>query len=232
MADAEIQYDEHVKAFFLDLAAKGKEAWNAWRRDPANEGVHVTFAGIDFSEAPRDGIDFSGFEFGDHADFSGCKWRGIKWKDVEDFEAFTPGRAYFTRAAFGYGARFAGAAFGGSARFADATFGNRAGFAGAAFGNGASFDNTVFKGNVDFAGRSNDQWSKHHVGDADEKGNEVLALAKRDKESWIGHGSGPDHFLTISFANARFDDVAYFNGRTFKRVANFTKARFYSPEFR
>jgi hypothetical protein len=27
----------------LDLAAKGKEAWNAWRRVPANKRVYVTF---------------------------------------------------------------------------------------------------------------------------------------------------------------------------------------------
>jgi hypothetical protein len=50
--------------------ADGQNAWNAWRRDPANKDVHVIFAGIDFSEAPRDRIDFSGFEFGDLADFS------------------------------------------------------------------------------------------------------------------------------------------------------------------
>jgi hypothetical protein len=44
------------QAFFLALAAKGKEAWNAWRRDPANKGVRVTFAGIDFSEAGQSGL--------------------------------------------------------------------------------------------------------------------------------------------------------------------------------
>ena len=53
---AEVQSNEHVKAFFLELAANGKDAWNAWRRDPANKDVRVTFAGIDFSEAPRDEI--------------------------------------------------------------------------------------------------------------------------------------------------------------------------------
>ena len=71
----EPKYDQD---FFLALAAKGKDAWNAWRRDPANKDVRVTFAGVDFSESPRDEIDFSGFEFGDKADFSGCKWRGIR----------------------------------------------------------------------------------------------------------------------------------------------------------
>jgi hypothetical protein len=54
------KYDQD---FFLALATKGKDAWNAWRRDPENKGVYVTFAGVNFSEAPREQIDFSGFEF-------------------------------------------------------------------------------------------------------------------------------------------------------------------------
>ena len=70
---APIQPGTYDQPFFLALAAKGKEAWNTWRHDPTNEGVPVTLAGIDFSEA-RDGIDFSGFDFGDEADFSGCRW--------------------------------------------------------------------------------------------------------------------------------------------------------------
>jgi hypothetical protein len=59
---AEEEYDEHIKAFFLDLAAKGKDAWNAWRQ--ANKDAQVTFAGVDFSKAPNKQINFSGFEFG------------------------------------------------------------------------------------------------------------------------------------------------------------------------
>src|SRR6476661_4172320 len=94
------KYDQD---FFLDRAAKGKDAWNTWRRDPANKDVRVTFAGIDFSEAPRDKIDFSGFEFGDFANFSECKWRGLKEDSEEDYEdsGFALGRAYFTGAIFG-----------------------------------------------------------------------------------------------------------------------------------
>ncbi len=76
------------QAFFLALASKGTDAWNAWRRDPANKDVRVTFAGIDFSEAPRDEIDFSGFEFGENADFSGCKWRGVGGQNSP--EGFAP----------------------------------------------------------------------------------------------------------------------------------------------
>jgi hypothetical protein len=83
---AEEQSDEHVKAFFLDLAAKGKEAWNEWRRNPANERERATFAGVDFSKAPLDTIDFSSFEFGHWADFSGCVWRGVAWQFGGDWE--------------------------------------------------------------------------------------------------------------------------------------------------
>jgi hypothetical protein len=36
---ADEKYDQH---FFLALAANGKDAWNAWRRDPANKDVRVT----------------------------------------------------------------------------------------------------------------------------------------------------------------------------------------------
>jgi len=40
---ADEKYDQE---FFIALALKGKDAWNAWRRDPASEGVRATFAGI------------------------------------------------------------------------------------------------------------------------------------------------------------------------------------------
>lgn len=85
-AYAEEQANEHVKAFFLDLAAKGKDAWNAWRRDPMNEYVRVNFAGVDFSKASLDTIDFSGFELAIWADFSGCVWRGVAWQFGGDWE--------------------------------------------------------------------------------------------------------------------------------------------------
>jgi uncharacterized protein YjbI with pentapeptide repeats len=139
---AEEQSDEHVKAFFLDLAAKGKEAWNTWRRDPANKDVRVTFAGIDFRETPRDEIGFSGFEFGDNANFSGCKWQ----------------RVYFDEASFGHDANFSGATFdhrvyfrattfGHFAEFSNATFGDElANFAGATFGDGTLFGSGSFVG--------------------------------------------------------------------------------------
>ena len=70
---APAQPGTYDQAFFLALAAKGKDEWNTWRRDPANEDVYVTFEGADFSEAPWDKINFEGFEFGHGVNFRNCK---------------------------------------------------------------------------------------------------------------------------------------------------------------
>jgi uncharacterized protein YjbI with pentapeptide repeats len=121
------------QAFFLLLAAKGKDEWNKWRRIPANENTHVTFAVTDFSGAPKDKIDFSGFEFGEGADFSGCTLHGA-----------------FTAAIFGDQANFARAQFYDRADFTDATFGDGADFTGAMFRVKTRFDRAHFKGTAAF----------------------------------------------------------------------------------
>jgi uncharacterized protein YjbI with pentapeptide repeats len=194
------KYDQ---AFFLDLAAKGKNTWNAWRRDPANKDVYVTFAGIDFSEVPRDKIDFAGFEFGDWANFPQCTWRGVEWQQIKtDTRAFVPGRAFFAGATFGDYANFTGAAFGGWATFAGATFGDWAMFNGTAFGDWADFKQSRFMGSVQFS---------------------ITTVGQR------ATSAGADGFLFISFANARFGGEALFSGRSFERTVDFNGAHFYSP---
>jgi len=68
-------YDQE---FFLALARRGKELWNSWRaKNPGVEGqpyISVTFEGVDFRESANGVIDFSGFEFGDYANFRACKF--------------------------------------------------------------------------------------------------------------------------------------------------------------
>jgi hypothetical protein len=161
----------------------GKDSWNAWRRrDPANKDARITFEGVDFSEAPKDQIDFFGFEFGHHANFSKCKWRGAEWQEYEDNrETFTFGRACFTSAAFGHGARFYSSAFGNGADFSgvkfdhgaiflnavfghgaffeDAAFGYLASFDSAAFGNGANFNGVAFGDGATFNGATFGNWA-------------------------------------------------------------------------
>jgi uncharacterized protein YjbI with pentapeptide repeats len=199
---AETQSDEHVKAFFLDLATKGKDAWNAWRRDPTNQDVYVTFAGVDFSEAPKDKIDFAGFEFGDCANFSGCKWRGVEHGP----EAFRPGRACFTGAHFGSGATFAGADFGSEAMFTGAAFGNWASFVGAAFGTGADFRDVVFGNWASFVGAAFGDWANFN------------SAAFGWRTSFVGVTFGG---LAL-FMDVVFGDEACFVGAAFGRDAYFS----------
>jgi len=221
---AEEQANEHVKYFFLDLAAKGKDAWNSWCR--ANKDVHVTFAGVDFSEAPRDQIDFSGFDFGagENLNFSGCKWRGVELPYTPNI--FEPGLAFFTSAYFGRSANFTGATFGDGADFTSATFGGGANFTGATFGSRANFANVQILGRANFTGAT--------FGDgADFTNTSFQDEAKFDKthfEGSVASNSQTVYFRrAISFANARFDGEANFSDRRFEKTADFTNARFYYP---
>jgi hypothetical protein len=275
-------YDQE---FFLDLALQGKDAWNAWRRDPTNEDVRVTFAGVNFSEAPRDQINFAGFEFGDGANFSGCKWRdGIRqafilgsacfnlatfghmaeftratFGSTANFVGVTFGHdANFTNAAFGTWARFSPTNFGVRADFTRATFGAKADFVGAIFGHDANFasaafgaevrfSNTTFGNRVNFNGAN--FRDEAQFADAEFQGGAYfISAAFGDGANFTGANFHDDAkfdqthfegsvafnrqrtpFLTISFANARFDGEADFSGRIFDADADFTNARFYYP---
>ena len=224
---ADEKYDQ---AFFLDLAAKGKYTWNAWRRIPANKGVRMTFAGVDFSEAPRDGIDFSGFEFGNSANFSQCKWRGVEW--VETPEAFRRGRACFTGATFGGSASFAGAAFGAfagftgatfgvSASFAGAAFGEFAGFTGVTFGHGAFFDGAAFGGGARFDGAA--------FGDKSTFDGAAFGVMACFDGAAFGNRAIFSHAAfaeKATFAFAAFESFAHFSGAAFGAHAAFDGAAF------
>src|ERR1700730_8800509 len=197
MADAEDPSEKYDQAFFLALAAKGKDEWNTWRREPANEMVPVTFAGIDFSEAPRDGIDFSGFEFGDDANFSGCKW----WptRKVPSPEFTPPSRAVFTGAVFGLGARFDGAAFG-NPDFTGTVFGDLGTFAGAAFGVFANFSHAAFGFLTGFTGVTFGEGASFAYATFGAYTRFDSAVFKSVK-----FNGKPDRFVIVSFARARFD---------------------------
>lgn len=172
----------HDQKFFLALAAKGKDKWNAWRRDPANKDERVTFAGVDFSEWPKNKIDFSGFQFGDDANFSGCRWRGAP---LTGDEGFPPGRACFSYAAFGEDASFTGAVFGDTALFTRATFGNGADFGSATFGLWASFTVAAFGENASFH-RRDLRWQCH----VQRRGLRWLGRLRRRGLRWLGRRLG------------------------------------------
>jgi pentapeptide repeat protein len=211
----EPKYDQE---FFLDLAAKGTDAWNKWRRDPANKDVRVTFAGIDFSEAPRDQINFGGFEFGDRADFSGCKWRGAR---ATGHEAFSPGRARFTGAAFGSLASFDGAAFGHLAIFTGATFSERASFDAATFSERASFARATLGGGASFARATFGEGASFDDATFSERAS--FARATFGEGASFARATFGER---ASFARAAFGDAASFKVATFGNDADFQYTTF------
>jgi hypothetical protein len=217
--------------------------------------VRVTFEGIDFSVAPRGQINFSCFDFGNGADLSDCIWRGFNAIGLEALEIasnpdyFRPGCACFKAATFGFAANFdrvsfgsgasfcgatfdwvasfIGGTFGNDAKFNGATFRPLANFTGTTFGRGTEFYQTHFKGSVDFTGISEEQWTKNFANGFLRSSDASALLKQRHEET--RYGSGPGQFITISFANARFDGEASFSGRSFEKTADFTCARFYYP---
>lgn len=141
--------EKYDTGFFLVLALKGKDAWNAWRRDPANKDISVIFRGVDFSATK---INFEGFEFGDGADFSGCQWYCDYKSIMGNVESFSQGRAYFREAVFGNWALFTGAILGNFANFDGVTFGGDAIFSCASFGYRSHFQRARFGGMARFSG--------------------------------------------------------------------------------
>mgnify|MGYP001154163947 CR=1 FL=1 len=179
-------YDQ---AFFLDLARpkpgetqeQVRERWNAWRRDPANADVAVTFEGVDFQTRQKRWISFEEFEFGDWARFDDAKFgdyfqfTGVKFGKGANFEGAAFGdhisfesvifdfhadfsgstfgdQAQFRNVTFDAFAQFDAAVFGGEVQFYDATFGPRARFLGTSFCGSVSFDDANFDGGADFSG--------------------------------------------------------------------------------
>jgi Pentapeptide repeats (9 copies) len=219
------KYDQE---FSLELAAKGKGAWNEWRRDPANKDVRVTFAGVDFSKGPWDQINFEGFEFWEGADFSQCRGRasfagasfgnstcfdGAAFGDEASFAGASFGtRVSFAGVAFGARVSFAGAAFGDNATFASATFGDNASFDGAAFGPGAFFAGAAFGNEASFAGAA---FGEHAN----------FAKANFGLAKFTGASFGDE----ANFIGAEFDSFANFNGAVFGSGAHFDRAIFRGP---
>jgi hypothetical protein len=196
-AEPPAEKPKYGQAFFLVLALQGKDEWNKWRCE--HQDVRVTFAGVDFSESPRDGIDFSGFEFGNNAIFSGCTWRGGR-------SGFAPGRAIFHRAVFGRAADFSTAVFGNFANFTGAAFGASASFTGAAFGAAANFQGAVLRWSPDFT-----------TAEFGQGANFTRTLF------------GPQTRFTLAtfgdaaeFSGAAFDDEAVFERTNFKGQVGFT----------
>jgi hypothetical protein len=215
------KYDQ---AFFLDLAEKGKDTWNAWRL--AYKDVRVTFAGVDFSVAPLDQIDFAGYEFGDYADFSYCKWRGCN--SLREKRRFPPGRARFSFAKFGASANFTGANFGLKPTFFGAEFGDRAKFIDATVGAGAYFEGVAFGKKADFLRAT--FASAPDDGGINEPQHSGLGDPEDDGTDEFEVGAAKFNFATFgdktTFKFAAFESGAQFRGTGFGWQIDFSEAHF------
>ncbi len=211
------QIPKYDQAFFVALAAKGKDAWNKWRCDPANKDVRVTFEGVDFTEVPRDQINFEGFEFGDCAKFSKCRWRGPDLQEAVAYSTndFAPGLAFFVGATFGQSANFYGSRFGDRANFVGAAFGHFASFRRAIFGSRARFAPAHFGNGADFTGATFGSWA------------DFTRAAFGDAACFTGAAFGD----AACFAGAAFGNGASFDGAAFGNWAHFENAVFNGAAF-
>jgi uncharacterized protein YjbI with pentapeptide repeats len=215
-------YFIYDQAFFLALARLGKEVWNRWRAANSRHGpgpyVSVTFEGIDFRyfKSPENAaIDFSGFSFGDRANFHGCQFEGgsgwvyvllggHKMFDINRDRRleFNAGMPKFTCATFGDNADFGGVHFGQNANFAGAIFGQR-----------ASFEETVFGSSANFVGTTFGAWTS--FGRAKfANGADFCGAAFED---------------ICNFSDTGFEDYVDFSGAVFGGITRFEDADFGGP---
>jgi uncharacterized protein YjbI with pentapeptide repeats len=195
------------KAGCLALAALGKEAWNAWRiafpayKNLADDWVNtVNFSGHDFRTVE---VDFSSFNFGAHANFSG---------------AVFPRNVNFSEAIFGIEASFTGTQFASRVSFNRCYFDCDARFNGTQFSNEASFRGAVFETGVRFVGRAWEQLSKYY---SERKGKVEQAKKWADKR-----GLSPSSFKSIYFNGAQFKGRVNFSDRSFLGQTSFGKDEF------
>jgi hypothetical protein len=152
------------QAFFLALAAKGKDAWNAWRRDPANKDVSVPTPASTFPKRRRTRSISRGSAtmriFRGAGGGALTNWElplplheaaPVSLAQPSDLGPTLPAQHSVS------GPTFTGAAFGILARFTDAVFDRATKFTGAAFGDATKFDDSVFNGWVLFNGESKEK---------------------------------------------------------------------------
>lgn len=227
-------YDQ---GFFLALARRGRDEWNDWRGK--NPTIIVTFQGVDFGAPDNMQIDFSGFQFGDNANFSCCRFRGAE----NPLLGFKPGMAKFTNAVFGQAANFhkailgnganlAGATFGYNASFSSATFGDWAYLAGISFGGEAKLSHVIFGNRATLVGATFGQ-SANLSGatfghSANLSGTLFGSLADLSGTTFgfSANLRGATFGFSASLRGATFEHLAYLSGISFGSLADVSAATF------
>jgi uncharacterized protein YjbI with pentapeptide repeats len=180
--------------YFLELASAGKDVWNRWRaRHP---DVPVSFNGVDFRAIPNP-PNFSDFDFGKYANFSGCRFDRKEGWILDKDDGLGPSMAWFAGAAFGDFANFSGAILGHEANFSDTTFGDHCRFSGACFGRETRFLHATFGTGISFTDVT--------------FGNSVNFSSATFK---LADFSGAIFSYGPNFSDTKFCGVSYFVGRT------------------
>lgn len=201
--------DNISKAGCLALAWLEKDAWNAWRevfpvagKNPVYLCNHADFSDADFRDDP---LDFSGFVFGNAADFRRCQFgdeanfQGAQWGgDARFQDAQWGGGANFLNAQWGKAANFQGAQWGEGAEFQCAQWGDKADFQDACWGNDAKFHNTQWGEKANF---QRAKWD----GDAFFGGAQWCGFADFCDTKWMGAAD----FSGTSWAVVRADYQMY-----------------------
>ncbi len=198
--------DSISSAGCLALAQLGKEAWNTWRskyptkKTPSGDWQNnADFYCHDFRVSK---IDFSGFNFGNAANFNGTVF---------------PQFASFNGALFGAEATFTGAQFASEASFKDCIFGQGARFNGTQFSNDATFENAIFDTGIRFVGLTWEQLGEYYSGRSGKVGKAKKWAEKRTLS--------PSTFKSICFDGTQFKGTVDFSNRTFLGLTTFNSVK-------
>jgi uncharacterized protein YjbI with pentapeptide repeats len=207
----------------------GYVVWNAWRSvfPKTDSQSHVDFRGYDFRQKP---VNFSGFNFGDYADFQGAFWpdganfRNAQWGDYANFA----GASWLTAADFSFTewgdfanfvctkwrgeSWFTGARWGGWCDFRSARWKKLVNFTGAQWGDHADFRGAQWEAGVFFSGKS---WERMRTSFPRE------SSYLQAKEGASGQGKSPSEIFDIDFSGATFGGGANFSNRHFKSTTDF-----------
>jgi uncharacterized protein YjbI with pentapeptide repeats len=227
----------------LEVARAGTSAWNTWRL--AHPSDHADFSGTDFTSAENRDIVFSGFEFGESANFNDTRFgdtpigyqiygvdpnRGSPSGAALFHGAVFGGDASFHRAKFGTEARFDGAVFEGSANFLDARFAGPSRFTGAVFGSvtfdGARFGNYTWFDGVLFVDHAS--FERTVFGEVARFDSAAFGTAYFSYSAFGPRPVFDDAFFAdrVQFEYATVGDYAWFRGAAFEAGAWFDATEF------
>lgn len=184
-------------------AILGKEAWNAWRKQypvRCEDPVWINHADFNEYNFRKERIDFKGFKFGDHANFTGALFRRDTRFDGSRFGNST----CFLKASFSENVSFKGAHFGDHVDFSNTHFGNYTSFKDTQFGRGALFINARFGFDVVFDSAQFDR-------------SPIFKGAQFGERAHLSAVFGDN----VDFAGAQFDFDAHFDGAYFGEFASF-----------